>query len=106
MPRTATATQDKPYNYTVTGYGTDAKLALADAEAKLPFPINEPLNYVRFKPGEAVLAEGGLWKVIFMYDLSTDTKTKANEAQKVQRKSSSAGLTDFFAVTRKLDDIL
>lgn len=95
-----------PYNYNVVGYGNTAADALAQAEAKLPFPINDPIKYKRFKPGEPVQAEGGLWKITFMYDLPTDTKIQAKEAQQVQRKSSSAGPTDVFAVTRDLDDIL
>lgn len=95
--------EEKPFDYTVVGYGDSPKAALADAEGKLPHPIKDPQHYGRFQPSDAVEVGEGMYKVEFGYDLAGQGNAAAELAK---RKPGSFGLTDPFAVTRELSDVV
>ncbi len=105
MAITSRKLKEQPYNYTVVGIGPDVKSALADAESKLPHPLNKPQLYGRLNTQEPIQIKDG-FKVAIMYDLLEDTVQTRGRSQQARARSSSYGPTDSFAVIRDISDIL
>lgn len=91
--------KSKSFDYVVVGIGIDEAVALAQAEAKLPYKLPGTDHYASLVTKPAVEITGGQVKVEIGYTLREDPAGKKT-AKVVRGTPSSFGGSDPFADTR------